>query len=66
MDADSCEDVFDQMIKMNEKALNLTGKCRKQYETSFYTLYLEFHENINAKESSWFKNETDGSIQFTF
>lgn len=62
LDAPTCEDVFDQVVKMSDKALNLTGKCRKQYETIFYQLYFEFPENINSKESSWIKNETDGSI----
>jgi len=47
MDAHACEDVFDQKIKMNDKALNLTAKCRKQHETHTYTLYLEFEEKIN-------------------
>lgn len=65
IDADSCEDVFDQKIKMNEKALNLTAKCRKNHETHFYTLYLEFEDKINQKESTWIWNETDGSIQIT-
>lgn len=62
LDAPACEDVFDQVIKMSDKALNLTGKCRKQYETSFYQLFFEFPEAINSKESSWIKNESDGSI----
>jgi len=62
MDANSCEDVFDQKIKMNDKALNLTAKCRKNHETHFYNLYLEFEDKISQKDSTWIWNETDGTI----
>jgi len=47
LDGPNCEDVFDQKIKMNDKALNLTAKCRKNHETHFYSLYFEFEEKIN-------------------
>ena len=55
LDAPACIDIFDQKIKITEKHLNLTAKCRQGDDTLFYHLYLNLFDNVNVSASSWEK-----------
>lgn len=55
IDAPACSDIFDQKIKITEKHVNLTAKCRRGDDTIHYRLHLNLFDNINVKESTWEK-----------
>jgi hypothetical protein len=55
IDAPACSDIFDQKIKITEKHVNLTAKCRRGDDTIHYNLHLNLFDNVNVKESSWEK-----------
>lgn len=55
LDAPSCIDILDQKIKITEKYLNLTAKCRRGDDTLHYSLFLNFYDNVNVTASSWEK-----------
>ena len=55
LDSPACIDIFDQKIKITEKHLNLTAKCRRGDDTIHYNLHLNLFDNINVTASSWEK-----------
>jgi len=55
IDAPACVDIFDQKIKITEKHLNLTAKCRQGDDTLHYKLFLNLFDNVNVSSSSWEK-----------
>lgn len=63
LDAPGCQDVFEQKMKKTEKSFNLTAKCRKDHETTFFMLSLSLFDKIDAKASNWTKNATDDTIE---
>jgi len=55
LDAPACIDILDQKIKITEKHLNLTAKCRRGDDTLHFKLFLNFYDNVNVSASSWEK-----------
>jgi hypothetical protein len=55
LDSPACVDIIDQKIKITEKYVNLTARCRRGDDTLLYHLHLNLYDNINVTASSWEK-----------